>query len=620
MNKYNIQSLEELHKKSIENIDWYWNAVNDDIGIVWDKKYTIVSDFTEGKAFPKWFVDGKINIINSTLEKFAKTTPSKIAYHFVAEDGITKSITYLELESRVNKLANALTSIGVRKTDVVAIYMPMILESIIAILACAKIGAIQTTIFSGYSTDSLKIRLQDCNAKTLIISDGYSRKGKPISQMHTITAMDDTNVQHTIVVPYKGVDKYQYTESILDYTELVAKQTSNCTTAIMDSEDPLFILYTSGTTGRPKGVVHTHGGFTVYAGHQASYLIDLKPEDILLWPADIGWITGQAWNVYGLLIVGATAILYDGAIDWPSPNRLFEMIQKYQVTIFGVSPTAVRLYGKHHVDPDKFDTKTLRIIPTTGEPIDEESWQWLFDRVGKRKIPIMNLAGGTEIGGAMLSVLPGMKLKPTTVGMPCPGFDLDAVDEHQNPIRNQKGYLVVKQPWPTMTRSLLNDRDRYLATYWSQCKDFWFHGDYVLVDEDGLWYMHGRVDDVINVSGHRLSTVEIEQVAISHNKISDAAAISIPDDITGEAIIVFVVLKNKDHTLANNEIADFISEKIGKIARPKKVFQISDMPKTRTGKIMRRLLRAKLVGAYLGDLSTLENPNVLDEIDVNLDS
>jgi acetyl-CoA synthetase len=620
MNKHNILSLEELHKKSVADIDWYWDAVNNDVGIIWDKKYTIISDFTEGKAFPKWFVDGKINIINSTIGKFAKTTPDKIAYHLVAEDGTTKSITYLELEIHVNKFANALRSIGVRKADVVAIYMPMILESIVAILACAKIGAIQTTIFSGYSAESLKMRLQDCNAKVLIVSDGYFRKGKPVSQMHAITAVNDTKVQHTIIVPYKGVDRYKYSESILNYSNLVTKQSSDCTTTVMDSEDPLFILYTSGTTGSPKGVVHTHGGFSVYAGHQASYLIDLKPEDVLLWPADIGWITGQAWNVYGLLIVGATAILYDGAIDWPSPNRLFEMIQKYQVTIFGVSPTAVRLYRKHHVEPNAFNTSTLRIIPTTGEPIDEESWKWLFDKVGKRKIPIMNLAGGTEIGGAMLSVLPGMKLKPTTVGMPCPGFDLDVVDEHQNQLRNQKGYLVVKQPWPTMTRSLLNDRERYLVTYWSQYKDFWFHGDYVLVDDDGLWYMYGRVDDVINVSGHRLSTVEIEQVVRSHDQISDAAATSIPDDITGEAIVVFVVLKNKDYTLTKNEISDFISEKIGKIARPKIVFQISDMPRTRTGKIMRRLLKAKVIGAQLGDLSSLENPQVLDEIEVYSDS
>jgi acetyl-CoA synthetase len=320
--------------------------------------------------------------------------------------------------------------------------------------------------------------------------------------------------------------------------------------------------------------------------------------------------------VYGLLEVGATAIIYDGAIDWPSPSRLWQMVQKYKVTIFGTSPTAIRMFRKYKIEPQKqFNLTSIRIIPTTGEPIDEESWWWLYENVGNKKVPIMNLAGGTEIGGAMLSVFPGMKLKPTTVGMPCPGFDLDVIDERQKSIKNKKGFLVVRSPWPTMTRGLLNDDGRYIQTYWSQYKDIWFHGDYVLVDNDGLWYMHGRVDDVINVSGHRLSAVEIEQVAVSHQKISEAAAISIPDEITGEAIVLFVVLKNKDdNNSIQKEITDHISEKIGKLARPKMVCAISDMPKTRTGKIMRRLLKAKLLGEQLGDLSALENPHVLDEI------
>lgn len=615
MKKHGISSLSELHEKSIKDPDWYWDAVNEDIGIVWDKKYTIVSDFAGGKAFPKWFVDGKTNIINSTVSKFAKKTPDDVAYHFVSEDGKEKSITYQELELQVNKLANALKGIGIKKGDTVAIYMPMILESVVAILSCAKIGAVQTVIFSGYSANSLKIRLQDCNAKALFVSDGFVRKGKPVSQKDTVLdAIKDTKIQNVIIVPYKGIDKYEYSQSILDYADLVSGQPADCKTAVLDSEDPLFILYTSGTTGKPKGVVHTHGAFSVYAGHQAAYLIDMKKGDILLWPADIGWITGQTWNVYGLLAMGATAILYDGAIDWPSPTRLFEMIQKYRVTIFGISPTAVRLYKKHLVDPGKFDINTVRVMPTTGEPIDEESWWWLYEKVGRRKTPIMNLAGGTEVGGAMLSVLPGMKLKPTTVGMPCPGFDLDIIDEKQNSVRGQKGYLVVRSPWPTMTRGLLNDNDRYLATYWSRYDGVWFHGDYVVADSDGLWYMHGRVDDVINVAGHRLSTVEIEQAVIAHQKVAEAAAVSIPDDVTGEAIIVFIVSKDKKHSIGEDEISEFVSSKIGKIARPKRVYQISDMPKTRTGKVMRRLLRAKLLGMPLGDLSSLENAGVIDEI------
>ncbi len=616
MKKYGIKTLPELHKRSVADIDWYWDAVNDDIGIVWDKKYTIVSDVSSGKAWAKWFTDGKLNIINSTVSKFAKKSPDKIAYYFVSEDSTERKITYSELEREVNKLANALKSLGVKKSDVIAIYMPMMYEAIIAILAAAKIGAIQTTVFSGYSAESLKIRLQDSNANILFVSDGYTRKGNQISQSSVIDAVKDTNVERVIVVSYKGIDKYDFSDKILDYSKLVANQNESCSTEIMDSEDPLFILYTSGTTGKPKGVIHTHGGFSVYVGHQASYLIDLKPEDVLLWPADIGWITGQVWNVYGLLEIGATAVIYDGAIDWPRPDRLFDLAVRYDVTIFGTSPTAVRLFRKHGITPrEQFDLDKIRIIPTTGEPIDEESWQWLYEKIVNKKIPIMNLAGGTEIGGAMLSVFPGMSLRPTTVGMPCPGFDLDVFDENRNSILNQKGFLVIKSPWPSITRGLLNDNERYVQTYWSQYKEAWFHGDYVLADSDGLWYMHGRVDDVINVSGHRLSTVEIEQIVSTHPKISDSAAISIPDDITGEAVVVFVVVREKiDHHIMEKEISDFVSEKIGKLARPKLVCVISDMPKTRTGKVMRRLLRSKLLGEPLGDLSGLENPHVVDEI------
>lgn len=616
MKKYGIKTLPELHKKSVADLDWYWDAVNEDIGIVWDKKYSVVSDVSSGKAWAKWFADGKLNIINSTISKFAKKSPDRIAYYFVSEDSTERKITYSELEKEVNKLANALKSLDVRKGDVVAIYMPMMCEAIIAILAAAKIGAIQTTVFSGYSADSLRIRLQDSNARILFVSDGYTRKGKPVSQCTIIDAIIDTKVERIIVVPYKGIDRYDFSDNILDCTKLVANQSESCPTEVMDSEDPLFILYTSGTTGKPKGVIHTHGGFSVYAGHQASYLIDLKPEDVLLWPADIGWITGQVWNVYGLLEIGATAVIYDGAIDWPKPDRLFEIAAKHRVTIFGISPTAVRLFRRYEIIPrERFVLDAIRIIPTTGEPIDDESWWWLYEKIGDKKIPIMNLVGGTEIGGAMLSVFLGMSLKPTTVGIPCPGFDLDVFDENGSSVINQKGFLVIKSPWPSMTRGLLNDNDRYIQTYWSQYKDTWFHGDYVIVDSDGLWYMQGRVDDVINVSGHRLSTVEIEQVVSTHPKISDSAAVSIPDDITGEAVVVFIVLREKiNHDMIEKEISDFVSEKIGNLAKPKMVRVISDMPKTRTGKVMRRLLRAKILGKSPGDLSGLENPQVLDEI------
>jgi acetyl-CoA synthetase len=616
MEKHNISSLEELSDKAKNNLEWFWKSVDQDIGIIWNKPYSKVLDVSKGIEWSKWFVGGKTNIYTSSVEKFTKKTPEKIAYYFESEDGKKSKLTYSELDSKVSKLSNGLKSLGIKKGDVIAIYLPMIEEAIISILASAKIGAIQTVIFSGYSSESLHVRLQDCNAKVLLISDGFHRKGKPISQKQSVEdAIENTLVEKTIVIPYKGVDNYVESKKIIFYDKLVSSQSGACLTESLDSEDPLFILYTSGTTGKPKGVIHTHGGFSVFAGHQAAYLIDIQAQDILFWPADIGWITGLVWNVYGLLIMGASAVIYDGGLDFPNSERLWKMLSDYNATIFGISPTAVRLFKKNNVEPLKlFSFDKIKNIPTTGEPLDEDSWWWLYEKVGNKKIPIMNLSGGTEIGGAMLSVFPGMKLKPSTVGIPVPGMYLDVIDDDENSVKETNGYLVIKSPWPAMTRGLLNDDDRYFDTYWSRFENIWFHGDYVFVDKDNLWYMRGRTDDVINVSGHRMSTAEIEHAVISHEKISDAASIAIPDELTGEAIVVFFVPDKKNEFNLESEVSEYVAKKIGKVARPKFVFQLTDLPKTRTGKIMRRLLKSKLLGKDLGDLSSLENPHVLDEI------
>jgi len=616
MKKLDVSSLEELSNKANDNLEWFWHQVDRDIGIIWDEPYEQILDVSKGIAWSRWFVGGKTNIYKSSVEKFSRSDPYKIAYFFESEDGAKSHITYSELDAKVSKLANGLNEIGIKKGDVVAIYLPMIEESILAILASAKIGAIQTVIFSGYSSDALQIRLQDCKAKALFISDGFERKGKPISQKKIIRdVLERTDVEKIILVPYKGVDQYTKSEKIIFLDKLMAKQNSVHITESMNSEDPLFILYTSGTTGKPKGVIHVHGGFSVFAGYQSAYLIDTQKNDIILWPADIGWITGLVWNVYGLLLMGASAVIYDGGIDYPDLSRIWKMLSQYSITIFGISPTAVRLFKKNKVEPlSLFPLDKIKNIPTTGEPLDKDSWNWLYEKVGNKRIPIMNLSGGTEIGGAMLSVFPGMKLKPSTVGIPCPGIHLDVFDDKGNSIREKNGYLVIKSPWPAMTQGLLNDEKRYLETYWSRFENVWFHGDYVYVDKDGLWYMQGRSDDVINVSGHRMSTAEIEHTVITHPEISDAASISIPDAITGEAIVVFYVSDKKSENGLESVISNYVAEKIGKLARPKLVLQISELPKTRTGKILRRLLKAKLLGMPIGDISSLENPHVLEEV------
>ena len=615
MKKLGINSLDELSKRS-KDYNWFWQKVDEDLGIVWDKKYTIISDTSQGIPWTKWFVDGKLNIIKSTVEKFAKKTPDKIAYYFVSEKRRPASITYRQLDSKVSQLSNALIESGIQKGDVIAIYMPMISDAIVTILACAKIGVIQTVIFSGYGAESLHVRLIDSKAKMLFASDGFFRKGKSISQKDIIIeSIKNTDIQKVIISQYSQIDS-QYDDRFEYFHEFTKGKDESCQCTIMDSEDPLFILYTSGTTGKPKGVIHTHGGITVFAGHQSRYLIDTTQNDVLFWPADIGWITGMIWNVYGLLECGASAVIYDGALDWPDICTVWSILEKYKVTIFGISPTAIRMFKKNIKEElEQYDLTNIKNIPVTGEPIDIDSWNWIFNKIGKGNIPVMNLAGGTEIGGAMLSVFPGMSLKPTTVGIPCPGIDVDVVNDNAESLHEKKGYLVIKSPWPAMSRGLLGDADRYIKTYWSRFENMWFHGDYVLVDKDGLWYMHGRVDDVVNISGHRISTAEIEQVVILEDYILEAAAVSIPDEITGDALVVFVV-PEKEFMSENIEdrIKDVISKKIGKLARPKMIMQISDLPKTSTGKITRRLLQSKILGKDLGDVSAIENVHVLDEI------
>ena len=603
MRKHSISSWRQLVARANRGIEWYWNAVNEDLGIEWFRKYDRVYDSGAGIPWTKWFVNGKCNIVANAIDRHAKKHPDKVAYIFANEHG-SRKITYRQLDEQVSKLAGALSAAGIKKGDVIAIYLPMIPEAFYAIFACSKIGAVHTTIFSGFSTDALHSRLVDSNAKLLITTHTGRRRGKEIDfagQWHK--AVRSTNISRIVTVDG-------------NYGDLI-KNADRGKTQVMDSEDPLFILYTSGTTGDPKGTLQVHGGFMVVAAQQAAYLIDMSPEDVLFWYADIGWITGQVWVAYGSPILGGTALVYDDVLDYPTADMWCRLIEDYKVSIFGAAPTAIRLFMKKNVQTSGYNFQSLRILAATGEPINVEAWTWYFEKVGKRRCPVINLSGGTEIGGAILSALPVMRLKPCTVGCPVPGFDADIFDEAGN--STNEGYLVIKKPWPSMTRGLLNNAGRFLETYWSKYEDIWYHGDIVRVNSNGLWYIRGRADDVIKVSGHRIGAAEIEATAASHPAVAEVVAVGRPDEVKGEVVVVCIVVKDEykaDSCILSDEIIERVEESIGRFARPQEVRIVAELPKTRTGKLVRRLVKAKIAGGNIDDqeLSIAENPWSLDGI------
>ena len=625
MRKHGIEDYISLVQKSNENIEWYWNAVNEDLKLEWFEKYDQTFDSSKGIPWTRWFINGKCNIISNIIDRHAKNQPDKIAYIFENEKGDIRKISYRQLAYEVNLVACSLLAEGIKKGDVIAIYSPMVPEVFFSLFACSKIGAIHTTIFSGYGSKALHLRLKSSNAKMLITSFKMYRRSHIINLKNQwLSAVRDTNISKIITIgEEEDVKQDLFDNKIIRYKEFVANAKLNgkqCNTEIMDSEDPLFILYTSGTTGVPKGTIQVHGGFTVVAAQQTSFLIDMKPTDILFWYADIGWITGQTWIVYGSPMIGGTALIYDGVLNYPKPDTWCNLIHKHRVTIFGASPTAIRTFIKNNVSISNYDFRSLRILTTTGEPINKNAWIWYFENVGKKRCPIINLSGGTEIGGAIVSTLPIMSLKPCTVGCPVPGFDADVFDEEGK--HTDKGYLVIKKPWPSMTRGILNDASRFIETYWSKYKDVWYHGDLVFVDYDGLWYMQGRTDDIIKVAGHRIGSTEIEAAVTSHPAVSEAVAIGMPDEVKGETIAVYAILNDKSSTqnvgnidIIRNEIIKNVEDSVGRFACPSLIKFVNDLPKTRTGKLLRRLVRAKISNSTeQQDLTTIENPTSLDDI------
>jgi acetyl-CoA synthetase len=619
MERHGIASVEQLLRRSTEDFDWFWNAVLEDLGIEFYQPYSHVLDISRGIAWPQWCVDGKMNIVHNCLDKWIGTpTQNCAALCWEGEEGATGLLTYAELHREVNRLANALRELGIKKGDVVGLFMPMVPEIAVGLFAVVKIGAIVLPLFSGYGADALSTRLADAEAKAILTCDGFHRRGQLVHmKLVADSAIDRVpSLRHSIILRRLSVNNPQLPGRDLCWREITENQPEHAETERTAAEDPLMILYTSGTTGKPKGALHTHCGFPVKAAQDMAHGLDLKEADTLHWVTDMGWMMGP-WEVFGTTLLGAAMLFYDGALDYPGPDRLWSLVERHAVTILGVSPTLVRALMRHGDQPVKnHDLSRLRILGSTGEPWNPEPWRWLFETAGKKRLPIINYSGGTEISGGIVMGNVLTPLKPCSFAGPLPGMAADVVDEHGQPVRRQVGELIIRQPWIGMTRGFWKDPERYLETYWSRFPDIWVHGDWAAIDEDGLWYILGRSDDTIKVAGKRVGPAEIESVLVAHPAVSEAAAIGVPDSVKGEAVVCFCVLKakaNGDEKLAE-ELKEKVARDLGKPLRPAVVKFVADLPKTRNAKVMRRVIRAAYLGKEPGDLSALENPQSLQEI------
>ncbi|PNX49142.1 MAG: AMP-dependent synthetase [Thermoplasmata archaeon M9B1D] len=618
MRKYNIKDYDELIKKSTDDIAWFWDAVIKDLNIEFYKLYTRVYDDSKGIQWTKWFLNGKINIVYNILDRHAKSCKKdNIAIIWENEQGDTRKLTYEELYKEVNKFANALKSIGVQKGDRVGIYMPMVPEIVIGFIAAMKIGAISIPIFSGFGGHALGSRLDIAGAKVLLTADGSVRRGKQynIKNEADKAVEDASSLEHVIVFKRLG-NEIIWNKKDIWWHEITENQSDECETEIMDSEDNAMIIFSSGTTGKPKGTVHTHGGAITQIAKELGYAFDVKEDSVFFWLTDIGWMMGP-WMIIGVQTFGGAFVIYEGAPNYPQPDRLWQLIERQKITHLGISPTAVRLLMKYGNEwPKKHDLSSLKFLGSTGEPWDPDSWNWFFEKIGKRKLPIINISGGTEIVGCFLSPLPITELKPCTLRGPGLGMDIDVFDDDGKPIRGAMGHLVAKKPAPSMTRGFWNEPERYMETYWSRWPNVWYHGDWAKIDEDGFWSLHGRSDDTIKIAGRRTGPAEIEAALIEHPAVSEAATIGVPDEIKGEDIVSFVVLKpgfNPSEEL-REELKVQVVRVMGKTLKPRDIKFVADLPKTRSAKIVRRIIKATFLGKDVSDISSVENPNAIEEI------
>ena len=588
----------------------------------WDKRWHTVLDWQV--PFSKWFVDGKLNASVNCLDRHVEEgRGDRVAFFFEGEPGDTRTITYADLLSDVKKAANALTELGIKAGDRVAIYMPMIPEAAVAMLACARVGAAHSVVFGGFSAEALISRINDADARLVITADGGYRKGAAFALKPAVdeALRGEHNVAKVLVVKRTG-QEVEWTDRDVWWHEIVDRQPAEHIAESFDSEHPLFILYTSGTTAKPKGIFHTTGGYLTQASYTHRAVFDLKPESDIYWcTADIGWITGHSYVVYGPLINGATQVMYEGTPDTPHKGRMFEIIEKYKVSILYTAPTLIRTWMKWGDEfPNQFNLKSLRLLGSVGEPINPEAWMWYREVIGGNRCPIVDTWWQTETGAIMISPLPGVTAtKPGSAMRPVPGISAKVVDDNAREVGNgHGGYLILDKPWPSMLRGVWGEPERYKETYWSRYEGIYFAGDGAKLDNDGAYWLLGRVDDVMNVSGHRISTTEVESALVSHDEVAEAAVVGANDAMTGQAIVAFVILRGgMEHTKGDALISDLkahIVKEIGAIARPRQILVVNELPKTRSGKIMRRLLRDVAENRAVGDSTTLADPNVMNLI------
>ena len=620
MSIHGIRDFDELMRRSTSDVAWFTDAILKFLDIQFYEPYKEVIDLKDGIQFPKWCVDGKMNIVHNCVDKWAAKQDDKYkaAIIFEGEEGTAKTLTYEELYKQVNKTANALRSLGLGKGDAIGLFMPMTPEIVIALLAIAKIGGIILPLFSGYGVSAIVSRMVDADAKALFASDGAFRRGKAV-EMKSIAddaAEQIPTLKHMIVHKRTGQEIHMQAGRDIWWHELINTQSEEAGTEVTDAEDPLMIIYKSGTTGRPKGALHTHCGFPVKAAQDMVFGTDVHRGDVIYWMSDMGWMMGP-WLVFGSLLLGATMFLYDGAPDFPAPDRLWALAEKYKINQMGVSPTLIRALipqGEEHFK--KHDLSSLKCFASTGEPWNPVPWMWLFENVGGSRIPIINYSGGTEISGGIVMGNPLLPLKPCAFSAPCPGMDVDVFDENGHSVRNAVGELVIKTPWIGMTRGFWHDKQRYLDTYWSRWENVWVHGDFAAVDNDGLWYILGRSDDTIKIAGKRLGPAEVESILVRHDAIVEAAAIGVPHEVKGSELVLFAVTApgvERSEAL-NQELHEMVVAEMGKPLAPKTILFVNDLPKTRNAKVMRRMIRAAYLGLELGDTSSLVNPGAVDEI------